>query len=104
MGVPQIIILAPTSKISLRTPQSVRTKEDVFPIWIELAKSGRSHDTTYQEYDGNVEQKSHHGVCDQYHEANVVDVLHGHSWHFSEQGNHAVHKGADWREVVLLIC
>lgn len=89
---------------SLRTPQRVRTREEVLPIWegvsAELARGRLFAGQTYQKHNRHVEQESAGTVEEESEQANVVNIVHGHPGNLPEEGHQAIDKGAYGGEVV----
>lgn len=62
--VPQIRMDATTRRISFKTPQSVKTREEVLPIYKMLALDLRltARDLSYQEDHRDVQSKGNTGI------------------------------------------
>src|SRR5437016_4321501 len=79
-----------TSKISLSTPDSVNTNEDVFPIY----KSENELNQSYKEHDGDVERKCNSSIHKQCYQTCVQDDLNTQPGAFKNQTANDIHDHA----------
>jgi hypothetical protein len=93
---------AATSRISLRTPHRVSTRDDVLPIWKQKSVTLGSSRAAYtdQENDRHVQGKSNHGIGKKSPEPDIVRVLDAEFMSFKYQTGKEVHDCADWSKVV----
>lgn len=94
---------ATTRRMSLRTPESVRTREEVLPICLSIVSDQVKcnwHCKAYQKDNRDVEKESDKGVCKQNKVSNSCEIVHGQLWDLDDQSDDAVHYGAGWCKVV----
>lgn len=92
---------ATTRRISFKTPERVRTRADVFPIWqIISRKTVKYADVTYQEHNSYVQSKSNRCIGNEVPGSDAPDILHGHLGDFKEESSDTVHDETRGSKVV----
>lgn len=96
---------ATTSSTSLSTPQRVRTREEVLPIYGKSVVSGiscpdRFQVYAYQEDDRDIQEEGDETVQEQGEETDVVNLVHSDLGELPEQSNEEVHDSANWCKVI----
>src|SRR5690242_1108556 len=86
---------AKTRRMSLSTPERVRTREEVLPIYNKSVMPVRSTSKmAYQEHNRNVKEEGNHGVRCECEHAYAINVLHVHARKLSKEADEAVHESA----------
>lgn len=95
-----------TRRISFKTPQSVKTSEEVFPIyhipcqvWKRSKIASKSFDT-YQEYNADIQCERYQGVDQENKWAYPENVVQRDGAGLDEQKDDKVHGSAHWGKVV----